>query len=359
MYYKGLDGFRAIAVLMVMMVHYGYLNVGWVGVQMFFVLSGFLITNSLLISKSKNLLDYLKIFYIRRVLRIFPLYFLYVFIFLILNTSSLSWSLVGFLLTFTSNFYAIWNPNGTFDYIGHYWSLAVEEQFYFIWPFLVFYFISSKFKKNSILLLSSIVILGPAIRIITFNYFEQSSNLGLTAVNIMPFSQFDSFATGGFLAYIVYHGTYVRHSKIILWMWFFLIFIIGCNNLLTQYDIEKKLTIVTSLGFPYLLKYNFSFIYGYTLLNVFFGLVIFQIIKGEFKLLENKYLVYIGKISFGIYVLHVPALIFTNFVLPVSLNSSVNLLKLPLFLVLTIGSASISYFFFEKRFLKLKQKTYN
>ena len=77
-YIKALDGLRALAILLVMLFHFYFLlEVGWIGVQLFFVLSGYLITSILLNSKTDQLGDYLKRFYWRRSLRIFPLYYLY------------------------------------------------------------------------------------------------------------------------------------------------------------------------------------------------------------------------------------------------------------------------------------------
>ena len=77
----GLDGLRAIAFLLVFLCHTSYLQVGWVGVLLFFVLSGFLIGGILL--KNKNSTNYFKTFYIRRTLRIFPLYYFLIFLYLV------------------------------------------------------------------------------------------------------------------------------------------------------------------------------------------------------------------------------------------------------------------------------------
>src|SRR5689334_13554869 len=79
---KALDGVRGIAILLVILFHYGYLGCGWIGVQLFFVLSGFLITSILIKDKGQSLKQYLKRFYWRRSLRIFPLYYLYLFVML-------------------------------------------------------------------------------------------------------------------------------------------------------------------------------------------------------------------------------------------------------------------------------------
>jgi len=85
-----LDGARGIAIILVILFHLKLIYWGWLGVQLFFVLSGFLITHGLIKNKSMNFKDHLKVFYIKRALRIFPLYFLFLFVisivFLFTNT---------------------------------------------------------------------------------------------------------------------------------------------------------------------------------------------------------------------------------------------------------------------------------
>jgi peptidoglycan/LPS O-acetylase OafA/YrhL len=136
-----LDGLRGIAILLVLA--HGFdviqtrggpghgldiaLDVGWIGVQLFFVLSGFLITGILLDTRSSP--RYFRTFWIRRALRIFPLYYAVLAIALVCGERS------GYLWTYTSNFAApLGHPQPVFP---HFWSLAVEEQFYFAWPLVV------------------------------------------------------------------------------------------------------------------------------------------------------------------------------------------------------------------------------
>ena len=153
--YKELDGIRAIAALLVMMLHFfgdepmggnKILDVvkvlarfGQTGVTLFFVLSGFLITRILLATKNNN--NYFKTFFIRRALRILPLYYLYliiVFCIIPLFTNDFipfkeNWYYWVYLQNFAITFN--WLQNGP----THYWSLAVEEHFYLFWPLLIYY----------------------------------------------------------------------------------------------------------------------------------------------------------------------------------------------------------------------------
>ncbi|MGZ6126006.1 MAG: acyltransferase family protein [Myxococcales bacterium] len=158
----GLDGVRGVAILMVMAVHFvgdatpftlgqrlavKAASYGLLGVDLFFVLSGFLITGLLLDAKSGP--DYFRNFYARRTLRIFPLYYLVLTVlFLVLPRFTVLTPLLeqarshqGWLWTYTGNFYigakSSW---AALTYVSHFWSLAIEEHFYLLWPLVVFSF---------------------------------------------------------------------------------------------------------------------------------------------------------------------------------------------------------------------------
>ena len=164
-YLPALDGIRGLAIILVMLYHFsipfqlsGHLNfldglvgtflqVGWVGVDLFFVLSGFLITGILYGTAGKD--NYLKNFFVRRFLRIFPLYYLMLFMLIIIipnfipSLASKTDQMVDNQVWFWS--YLInWRISylGTFEGIqgGYMWSLALEEQFYLIWPFFILFF---------------------------------------------------------------------------------------------------------------------------------------------------------------------------------------------------------------------------
>jgi peptidoglycan/LPS O-acetylase OafA/YrhL len=135
-----LDGIRGIAVLLVIGLHcrellpvnhpvLNHLAFGWSGVDLFFVLSGFLITGILLGTTESP--SYFRTFYARRALRIFPLYVVYAIPAVILTGSASCWWRYA---TYTMN----WAPAPHTRYLSHLWSLAVEEQFYLVWPAIVF-----------------------------------------------------------------------------------------------------------------------------------------------------------------------------------------------------------------------------
>ena len=153
-----LDGLRGLAILLVMLTHFTVVQggpvidrvvgmagrFGWSGVDLFFVLSGFLITGILLDNKGRP--HYFRNFYARRTLRIFPLYYAFIF-FATIVVPSLPYAWTSdFQLTgwttplywlYLSNFPVAFTADGANDLIGLTWSLAIEEQFYLVWPVLV------------------------------------------------------------------------------------------------------------------------------------------------------------------------------------------------------------------------------
>jgi peptidoglycan/LPS O-acetylase OafA/YrhL len=210
-----LDGLRGTAILLVVMLHateaFGrvhpvqpvvgkVLNVGFTGVDLFFVLSGFLISGILLASKGSP--SYFRVFYIRRTLRIFPLYYAYLaLIFVVLplvsapirnNYSELRahqlwyWTYLG---NFLNAMQGGWRMDGALT--THFWSLAVEEQFYLLWPTVVL-FLSFKSLRN---LCIAIIIATPFLRL-----GLRVANVNPIAVYVLTICRADALALGALIA---------------------------------------------------------------------------------------------------------------------------------------------------------------
>ena len=143
-YIPSLDGLRGLGSFLVIATHYGYSQDGWIGLEFFFVLSGFLITAILLTETNRPLGEYLGRFYWRRLLRTFPPYFGYLLIcgivYVCVRQPRGFLDVLPSLATYWFNFYTLFHfyadkPSFMF---AHLWSMSVEEQFYLVWPFLVF-----------------------------------------------------------------------------------------------------------------------------------------------------------------------------------------------------------------------------
>ncbi len=174
-----LDGIRGVAILLVMAYHFlhpgGHIlaivpeaiaRAGWVGVDLFFVLSGFLITGILLKTKADP--HYLRNFYMRRTLRIFPLYYAFLTCLFVVGASITSLNTPGFkevakhqlwLWTYTANIGQYWTGKLLFASgwveANHLWSLAVEEQFYLVWPAIVLLFSRHALMRLCIFIIAS------------------------------------------------------------------------------------------------------------------------------------------------------------------------------------------------------------
>src|SRR6185437_13919219 len=175
-----LDGLRFFAILSVMIGHWLQWQINQPiiqgfpfgnGVILFFVLSGYLITDILLRNKIKSIeisipkATLLKSFYVRRILRIFPLYFVTIFFLFFINYKNTR-EIFPWLVTFSSNIYQSIH-NVYVDDFNHFWSLAVEEQFYLFWPWLII-LIPTKYSEKIIIGLIGLSVLT---KVYLFIYF--------------------------------------------------------------------------------------------------------------------------------------------------------------------------------------------
>lgn len=349
-YIKGFDTIRALAVCLVIMEHWGplikpsgvtagilnlFFHYGAFGVVLFFVLSGFLITNILLYEKDRikenQYLPVIKNFFVRRVLRIFPIYYLFIFTCYACNFPAVR-EHIGYLLTYTSN---ILLYNSVYV-LSHTWSLAVEEQFYLVWPWLI---ILVKRKYLKYVFLSAIVIGIVSKYMALFVYHHEYASLVINC--------FDSFGIGALYAYVrrdeALTHRFEREFKIVLPALLFLAWRVALFS-----------------GFPLV------YIYDKTLDSVI-GVALIMFVLNNKNLwvkkyiLENRVLNFIGKISYGIYLYHFAlGPVYDDFVsghaalLPGFMaNGYVNF---GLKFVLLIGVCWLSFKLIEQPILRLKKR---
>lgn len=352
---KGLNGLRAIAALAVVISHttqdlalfnlYPYIfgesaNGGpkrWelasFGVSIFFCLSGFLITYLLLLESEKAKID-IKKFYIRRVLRIWPLYYLYLFA-VIIVILSMGFSLRGntllFYIFFSANVPFILET--TIRFLGHYWSLGVEEQFYLFWPLVV------RFTKRRLLPVVAGLIIG-LILLKLFSRFYLPLGYQSIPYKILHVTRFHCMLIGAMGA-ILFH----QQNRI---------FLRFATNKIAQFLAWTVILLIA------LNRFHVTSVLDNEIVSFVTLILIMGQITGKNRLLtlEGNLFDFLGKISYGIYVIH-PLIIFTLSYFLKNLETN-EIFKYGLVycsvLALTIFIAYISYEYFEKRFLRIKHK---
>jgi len=350
-HYPALDGLRGLAILLVVVYHnFGFINVfffGWLGVDLFFVLSGFLITDILLKTAGKK--DYLRNFYLRRVLRIFPLYYLCLVIFLvILPKLNLQFDIQYYvdhqvwLWTYLQNWiYTFQNPGHT-NTLNHLWSLAVEEQFYLLWPLAILVI-----RKPKYLLIFISLVLVAVLGLRLFAWMTQVADLAY--FNLFTFTRVDGLCIGCMIALLqrINPGFLKKYTSAIVLFFAVLNFAFYFVNRRYQF------------AFPYLA------LAGYTTFAMMFGLLVNDAVTRQTRLIDTLFnipvLKFFGRISYGFYIFHWPVyLLLYPYLYPrVSAMVSGHYLQFTISVLATLAAIVISwlsYQYFEKRFLKLKDR---
>lgn len=346
-----LDGLRGLAILMVVVYHNfdftHYFFFGWMGVDLFFVLSGFLITDILL--KTVHQPHFLRNFYIRRILRIFPLYYLALCLFLLLLPQVFTHLQVSYyrenqvwLWTYLQNWLYIFRSPDQSNLLNHFWSLAVEEQFYMVWPLLILLL-----KKPWHLLYLLIIVL---LAVIGFRIWIWNNQVpDLAYFNLYTFTRIDGICIGSMIALLqrVRPGFLDKYMSLVVLLFAgfnFLFYFINSSN---QYS------------FPYLA------IAGYTTFAMVFGLLVNEAAGGENRLMNLVFnfspLRFLGKISYGLYIFHWPVYVILNPTLYRLFSKSLEGHSLSIMIagtatLLAIGISWLSYQYFERYFLQLKDR---
>src|ERR687886_165684 len=344
--YPELDGLRGIAILMVVAYHYNlapFLS----GVDLFFVLSGFLL-GGILLDKEETP-NYFKAFYARRFCRILPLYFLCLLIFLILLPVTLGWlfgdpfeMLLGDPLplwsyfTFTHNFAMTQLGGWGTLWLGHTWSLAVEEQFYLILPFLI-WFVS---RERLPYLLVGLILSAPLLRAFLYEFHPHGD---LAFYVLMP-CRADALLLGVLCAYAIRNERCLNllrmHTKALYGL--LALFLAAGAALMALSSPTVHVPLVAAS-------------YGYSWLPLVYSCIVLTAVTeklGLFTLVTRiRPLSWLAVVAFGVFLLHIPILIvFQRLTSAGLLPQAGSHYIIPLgALLLTLVLASISWMFFERR----------
>lgn len=363
---NSIDGMRALAMTMVIAQHCGLLPLGWMGVWLFYVISGYVITRGFIseevkfshIPKMTRFSAFLK----RRAIRIFPAYFAYIFLtiitYFILNGNFSGQTYWG-LFTFTYNWQMILGPifpEKSWPGIGHLWTLSVEQQFYLVFPFL-FLFTPARLRWQAML---ALVILGPLVRYvydISFVIPNFNGDIGQSAFSIYAasFCHFDAFLVGVLLA---------KHEKTILNINRLPLILFAASVLLASAYAVTYAFINMSLGAKGvdIIRNIFSgYLYGqnkqlwlYSVVNLLsfsLFLLVFSKACGT-NWLSHRYLAWVGRVSYGGYLLHMFVLWMYGVTIGVGVGDQplgIRILSFCIIWLVTVMLASLSFKYYEEK----------
>ncbi|MBB5062417.1 acyltransferase [Granulicella mallensis] len=357
-HYPALDGLRGIAILAVFCYHFGggskssnwliqiwsgIADTGWMGVDLFFVLSGFLITGILYDTAHKP--NRVKNFYARRSLRIFPLYYGVLLLFLLLTpVLQLHWK-PGHLLYFfyLSNMMPLFTPGlaspGPKMMVGHFWTLAVEEQFYLVWPFIVWHVRD----RRRLLQVSVAIMLAALILRIILVY------RGVTFFHIFPLlpTRIDTLVCGGIAALLV-RGPLPERIPV-----------------KRVFVVSSLTTLIVLISMRFTTHGNQVLAtFGYTVVAVCFACLVFFAQQGRgwiARIGRLRFLRFFGRYSYGLYIYHGLLFVFlVQAVHPIQRLVHSDLLGGAIVVIsslaITLGAAILSYHYFEAPILNLKKR---
>jgi peptidoglycan/LPS O-acetylase OafA/YrhL len=367
-YYPALDGLRGLAILMVFLVHYGnfavqsrYFGVLWPGVDLFFALSGFLITGILYDSKTTT--HYFRNFYIRRSLRIFPLYYGFFLVVALLTPvlrlhySAALWS----HLLYAANIFA-WdigkhNPSWIYSsvfrghqeglWLGPLWSLCVEEQFYLIWP-LVLWLMPS---RQAMMWFSVMAVLGLAcLRTVAFLH-HPAELLNPGHAMFITYTRCDGLLLGAWLA-LWLRGVQLSRGEIRKIA--YLTMSVSASAILIGELLVGRHWHVPLDSNPIAITYGYSLV---GLMAISFLLLALDESSVVHSALRNKRLAALGVVSYGFYFFHgMGAALVNSLNVRIFAPRHLSVLLVLLYFIAIYVLAWLSFRYYESRFLRLKNR---
>lgn len=349
-YFPELDGLRFLAFVLVFVHHHPFFKTvpsliflkayGWLGVDLFFVLSSFLFSRLLVEEYKKNNKISFRKFYLRRIFRICPVYILFVILtvlFLCITNYSFSnleiLRIVG-LMTFTDNFMTAAHGSNSLSTLSHLWTISYEEQFYLFVPIIILTLVR-KTKKDKLLILFFVLIVFSILRsVIVFFAYDSP------ALWVLPFTRFESIL-GGIIIGFGGYDVLLKYFKPIF------ISLIGVGAFF-----------IYTLFPPIFYNYQYIAIY-FLLIGLSTTLFLFGVTNSDFlkRIFSQKLLVYLGKRSYGLYLYHLFGIELSAYLLgKITSMSNNGLVSFIFALGITIFVTILSYKFIEKPFLKLKKR---
>ena len=337
-----LDGLRAVAVLLVIFhhLHVPFFPEGR-GVLTFFVLSGFLITWMMLHESEKTGDVSIRNFYIRRILRIFPAFYVFLIVSLAARWITVAWPNRSLLYDYLSAlFYTINYRLALTPHIAHTaqhtWALSVEEQFYLLWP-CVFFAFHKKLRRLTYVLVAAIVLINIYRLILYFGFHAREKWL------IYSFdTRADHILIGCLLAVLLKRGAGT-------WFWNWI-------TARTWYSLVPFFLTIASIAISFHRGLAYRFSVGFVLDPLLTAILLVQVIAlGHSRVwgwLNWKVIVYLGKISYGMFLYHMLA----NRLVIVLFGMHSLWFRLPAVIATSVLFGTASYYLIEKRFLRLKIK---
>ncbi len=357
-----LDSLRGIGVILIFADHFVYpvsyyIRFGWIGLWIFFALSGYLITDGLLKIRALPIGRYFGRFYLKRAFRILPAFFVFfpisVALYFTFSRSFAGGSNLGhywiYIATFTFNRYeTIANLAGGV-WFAHLWSLSVEEQFYVIWPWLVF-FLPMKWLKKVV---PGWIVLAPILRLTVPSLYGGAVRAPIFAYSPL-LCQADAFAIGGCVA--IFRDELPRQSKKLMWIMTIAVIVIGLVNYFTGASAAGSYW--RTLGWPLLGPFNYQYVWGYSVINIWAATLILSCLQGTApSILNFPPLVFLGRISYGAYLSHMPLLgIYFYYLQPINAFSIRGFVIFLIWFANVIVVSWLSFRFIELPFLRIKNR---